>query len=67
VLEGALAGRDWLEGDFTLADIAFAPHLWLIVDAGFDLSPYPAVDAWLDRMLARPAWRRTAEMVFSGS
>lgn len=67
VLEGVLAGRDWLEGEFTLADIAYAPHLWLIVDAGFDLSPYPAVDAWLQRMLARPAWRRTAEMVFWGA
>ena len=67
VLEGALAGRDWLEGDFTLADIAFAPHLWLIVDAGFDISPYPAIDAWLARMLARPAWSQTAEMVFGDS
>ena len=66
VLEGVLSGRDWLEGEFTLADIAYAPHLWLIVDAGFDLSTYPAVDAWLERMLARPAWRRTAEMVFWG-
>lgn len=64
VLEGALAGREWLEGAFSLADLAYAPHLWLIVGGGYDLSPFPSVRAWLDRMLARPAWRRTAQLVF---
>jgi glutathione S-transferase len=66
VLEGALAGREWLEGAFSLADVAYTPHLWLIVEGGFDLAPYPAVRGWLDRLLARPAWRKAAEMVFGG-
>ncbi len=64
VLEGALAGRTWLEGSFTLADVAYAPHLWLVVEGGFDLGPYPAVRAWLDRLLARPSWKKAAETVF---
>jgi glutathione S-transferase len=64
VLEGALAGREWLEGAFSLADVAYAPHLWLIVEGGFDLAPYPAVRSWLDRLLARPAWRKAADLVF---
>jgi glutathione S-transferase len=64
VLESALEGREWLEGTFTLADLAYAPHLWLVVEGGFELAPYPAVRGWLERMLARPAWRRTAAMVF---
>jgi len=64
VLEGALAGREWLEGTFSLADVAYAPHLWLIVEGGFDLAHYPMVRAWLERLLARPAWRRAAELVF---
>ncbi len=64
VLETALAGREWLEGDFSLADIAYAPHLWLIADGGFDFSSTPTVRAWLDRLLARPAWRETATMIF---
>jgi glutathione S-transferase len=64
VLEGALAGRDWLESDFSLADVSFAPHLMLIGQAGFDFAPYPALRAWLDRLLARPAWQRTAQLVF---
>ncbi len=66
VLEGALAGREWLEGAFSLADVAYAPHLWLLRDGGFDLGRWPAVRAWLDRMYARPAWRRTADAVFAG-
>jgi glutathione S-transferase len=65
VLESALAGRQWLEGAYTLADIAYAPHLWLIVEGGFKLTPYPAVHAWLERLLARPAWRKTGELVFA--
>jgi glutathione S-transferase len=64
VLESALAGREWLEGAFSLADIAYAPHLWLIVEGGFDLAHYPVVRAWLERLLARPAWSRSAELVF---
>jgi glutathione S-transferase len=66
VLEGALAGKEWLEGPFSLADVAYAPHLALIVEAGFSMEPHPAVRAWLDRLLARPAWKKTAELVFQG-
>jgi glutathione S-transferase len=64
VLESALADRDWLEGEFSLADVAYAPHLWLVAEGGFDFSPYPRVRNWLDRLLARPAWRKTAELIF---
>lgn len=64
VLEGALANQKWLEGDFSLADIAYAPHLALIDEGGFDFSPYPRVRIWLEALLARPAWRKTAELVF---
>jgi glutathione S-transferase len=64
VLESALDGRDWLEGVFSLADVAHAPHLWLTVEGGFDLSPYSSVRAWLERTLARPAWRKARELVF---
>ncbi|HEY6006635.1 MAG TPA: glutathione S-transferase family protein [Anaeromyxobacter sp.] len=64
VLERALAGGEWLEGAFSLADVAYAPHLALIVEGGYDLAPHPAVRSWLERLLARPAWRRAAELVF---
>jgi len=64
VLDEALAAREWLEGDFSLADIAYAPHLWLVAEGGFDFAPTPHVRAWLDRLLARPAWRKAADMIF---
>lgn len=65
VLESGLRGREWLEGAFSLADVAHTPHLWLLVQSGFDLGPYPGVRAWLDRVTARPAWQRTAELLFA--
>ncbi len=64
VLESALQGRDWLEQEFTLADVAYAPHLTLVADGGFDFSRYPAVSRWLDRLRARPAWQKTTATVF---
>jgi glutathione S-transferase len=64
VLEQALAGREWLEGAFSLADIAYAPHLWFVAEGGFDLTATPAVKAWLDRLWARPAWRKTVALIF---
>jgi glutathione S-transferase len=68
VLEQALTGRDWLEGEFSLADIAYAPHLALIAegDAGYDFASTPNVRAWLARLWARPAWKRAVEMALSG-
>ncbi len=64
VLEAALTDRQWLAGDFSLADIAYTPHLHLLAEGGFDFSPYPRVRAWLDIQQKRPAWRKTAEMIF---
>jgi len=64
VLEAALDGRDWLEGAFSLADIAYAPHLWLLDEGGFDFTPHDHVRGWLDRLLARPGWRQARQLVF---
>jgi glutathione S-transferase len=63
VLEAALTHRDWLEGEFSLADIAYAPHLWFLVEGGFDLSATRAVQYWLTRLIARRAWQKTAAMI----
>ncbi len=68
VLDQALAGRDWLEGDFSLADIAYAPHLALIAEGeqGYDFASTPKVHAWLERLWNRPAWKKAADMTLSG-
>jgi GST-like protein len=60
VLEGALAGRAWIAGDYSIADIAIAPWLRTLRDfykAG-DITGWndlTAVPAYLERFLARPA------------
>ena len=63
VLDAALEGRDWITGEFTIADIAIAPWLRTMRDgykAG-DLVGWATlknVPAYLDRFLARPAVQR---------
>jgi glutathione S-transferase len=64
VLESALEGRDWLEQEFSLADIAYAPHFQLIAEGGFSFAPYPRVAGWLERLWARPAWQQTTRLLY---
>ena len=54
-LESHLDGREWLVGDgMTLADIAVYGYTHVAEEGGFELEPYPAVRAWLDRVAAQP-------------
>ena len=60
VLEKALAGRDWIAGEYTIADIAIGPWLRALRDfykAGdiIGLADCPNVTAYIDRFLTRPA------------
>jgi glutathione S-transferase len=64
VLNEALKAREWLEGEFSLADIAYAPHLWLLAEGGFDFSATPKVSAWLTRLFERHAWKETLAMIY---
>jgi GST-like protein len=63
VLDGALTGRDWVAGDYSIADIALAPWLRTLRDfykAG-DITGWNDlrnVPGYLDRFLARPAVQR---------
>lgn len=63
VLDKALEGRDWIAGDYSIADIAIGPWLRGLRDfykAG-DLVGWDAlrnVPAYLERFLARPAVQR---------
>ena len=65
VLDQGLANRDWFEGEFSLADIAYTPHLALVADGGYDFSPYPRLAAWLERVRNRAAWRKAEQLVFA--
>jgi glutathione S-transferase len=54
-LEPVLAGREWLAGAFSIADIAMADVLRL-VDRFGGLANRPACRAYVDRAVARPAF-----------
>lgn len=63
VLEQQLDGRDWIMNDYSIADIAVAPWLRVLLthyDAAEMLgwSDYPRVNAYLDRFLDRPTVQR---------
>ncbi len=62
VLEGRLQGRDWIVGDYSIADIAIAPWLRSLDFYGakelVGWDDHPNVKAYLDRFLARPAVKR---------
>ncbi len=55
-LEDALKGRDYLMGSYGLADITFTPFLAICEQRGVDLSGFPAVKAWNERLKAKPSY-----------
>ena len=63
VLETRLEGRDWIAGDYSIADIAtlgWVRNLIGFYEAGeiVGFKDFPRVAAWLERGLARPAVQR---------
>lgn len=54
VMNDHLSGRDWFVGDrCTLADVSLYAYTHVAAEGGFDLSQYPAVQAWLSRFAAQ--------------
>jgi GSH-dependent disulfide-bond oxidoreductase len=63
VLDGALQGRDWIAGEYSIADIAIAPWLRTLrdfykADGITRWNGLAHVPAYLDRFLDRPAVQR---------
>jgi len=60
VLERALVGKEYLAGDFSLAEITYAPYLQYLFDtgAGDIITERPNVSAWATRVLGRPSWQK---------
>ncbi|MBM3605009.1 MAG: glutathione S-transferase family protein [Alphaproteobacteria bacterium] len=58
VMETHLAGRDWLTGEAaSLADICLYAYTHTAGSrGGFDMTQFPAVGAWLDRMATLPGY-----------
>lgn len=58
VLEGALAGKEYVAGRLSLADFALAAHYSLAPACGLSVATFPAVESWLARVLARDSMKR---------
>ncbi len=58
-LNNELRGQQFLAGEFSVADIGFAPRLLVLKDLGIDAAANGRsnVDAWLKRMIERPSVR----------
>jgi len=54
-MERHLATHMFLVGErYTIADIALYAYTHVAPEAGFELEPYPAITAWLERVAAQP-------------
>jgi glutathione S-transferase len=54
-LDDHLSGREFLVGErYSIADIALFAYTHVAPEGGFELEPYPAVQAWLARIAAQP-------------
>jgi glutathione S-transferase len=54
-MERELEARQFLVGDrYTIADIALYAYTHVAEEGGFDLSGYPAIGRWLDRVADQP-------------
>lgn len=58
VLELGLQGRDWLAGDYSIADMCCFTWIDKYPENGGGLDDFPALGAWHQRIAARPAVRR---------
>ena len=54
-MERHLEGRSFLVAErYTIADISLYAYTHVADEGGFDLAPYPATRAWLDRVASQP-------------
>lgn len=56
-LDGVMKDRDWIAGEFSIADIATVDTLRVVAAEGA-LADHPALTAYLDRAAGRPAFTR---------
>jgi GST-like protein len=63
VLDRHLAGRDWIAGEYSIADIACYP--WIVPHAahGQVLASFPHLRRWFEAIAGRPATRRAYQDV----
>jgi glutathione S-transferase len=62
ILDGALAGRQWLVGDaFSIVDVHVGAFVAYAGMTGFDVKKWPNVAAWQGRLTSRPAFGKVMQ------
>jgi GST-like protein len=62
VLERRLEGRDYILGDYTIADMIAFPWVFIAKPLGASLDDFPRVADWRVRIKERPAVRRAIDL-----
>ena len=62
VLETRLHGREFLCDDYSISDIATWPWVHIHAWSGIEIDDLPNVQAWMERVAARPAVQRGVEI-----
>jgi len=62
VLERRLEDRDYILGDYTIADMIAFPWVFIAKPLGSSLDDFPRVAAWRGRIKERPAVRRAIDL-----
>lgn len=62
VLNRQLAERDYIAGEYSIADIACYPWVMNYACVGQDIAPHPHLQRWLERIASRPAVKRAFDI-----
>ncbi|MET3790729.1 glutathione S-transferase family protein [Aquamicrobium terrae] len=62
VMDKRLADRDYLAGDYSIADMAAFPWVRPYRNQGQDLEDFPNLKRWFDTIAARPAVQKAVEV-----
>lgn len=58
VLDGALAGKQWIAADLSIADFALASTFMFRKSAKLGVEAFRSVTAWIERLEATPGWQQ---------
>lgn len=63
IIDRRLEGREWLAGDYSIADIATFPWLRSWERQGQNIDDFPSLKRWFETIAARPAVQRGVEVL----